>query len=136
MTILNLDIPPRHGKGTSWKSRRDRRRRDEMFKEQRGKCWWCGEPMEQTRLRVTPTGKVKNNPRFASFEHLIERKNGGRSTKTNTVLAHASCNRDRHRRKWAHDPVYGAGTVAPTERQCPSIDSVPPRNCNLLEEGN
>jgi hypothetical protein len=106
--LVDNNTIERHGKGTSNKSLRIRQRRERMFKEQGGICHWCKRPMELIHLKITPKGYVKNNGGFATFEHLIPRAKGGKKLgKANIVLAHATCNRNRHRMKWAHDPIYG-----------------------------
>lgn len=105
--FIDTNLIEYHGKGTSRKAIRIRERRLRMFKEQEGACWWCRDPMSLEPLRITWKGNVKHNSSFASFEHIIPKGMGGARNKQNTVLAHASCNRNRHRRKWSHDPIYG-----------------------------
>lgn len=67
--------------------------------------------MEMNQLRCTPMGRWKDNPSFASFEHLIPRSHGGHSARHNIVLAHIACNGKRHLKRWPHDPVYGGPTL-------------------------
>lgn len=78
-----------------------------MFNEQNGECFWCAQPMEMNPLKITIYGNFKENPLFASFEHLIPKSKGGTNLKGNFVLAHIDCNNKRERRKWPHDPIYG-----------------------------
>jgi hypothetical protein len=73
-------------------------------------CFWCRTEMDiVNRERITPLGRVKANDRFASFEHLVPKSEGGRFTRTNIRLAHAGCNRKRrpkrHHPRYAHDPL-------------------------------
>lgn len=91
--------------------------RRELFEKQKGRCFWCKEPMSITeRERVTPSGKVKQNDAFATFEHLKRKRDGGADLDAdNIVLAHGGCNRkrDSHHRhpRYAHDPYRLATTV-------------------------
>jgi hypothetical protein len=62
--------------------------------------------MELNPVKITKFGNIKDNGMYASFEHIIPKSQGG---KTKDVLAHASCNRNREKRKWPHDPVFGKG---------------------------
>lgn len=82
--------------------------RIELFKMQGGLCFWCVDPMSLDRTRITEHGNVKFNTRFATFEHLRRKRDGGKLTRENTRLAHESCNRNRDRRsnhpRYAHDP--------------------------------
>jgi hypothetical protein len=103
MTIRGY-IEPNYGRGKSRDSRKDRRKRQDLFNEQQGKCHWCSKPMQLNPLKLNLTGYWSNNNAFATFEHILPRANGGTRAKENIVLAHASCNRTRHRRKWPHDP--------------------------------
>jgi hypothetical protein len=76
------------------------------------------------RLKVTPSGKVKDNKAFATFEHLIPLEEGGVTGIVNRVLAHGSCNNNRKKRKWPHDPVYGEGIGRATETALNTVRSV------------
>lgn len=60
--------------------------------------------MSVERFVVTIHGNTKHNEAYASFEHLKRKSQGGKFTRENIVLAHASCNRNRDKRKYAHDP--------------------------------
>jgi 5-methylcytosine-specific restriction endonuclease McrA len=120
MTLESVTIPPHHGKGKNGKARRDRRLRQELFEKQNGLCFWCKEIMEMNHFRVTVYGRTKENPSFASFEHLLPKSHGGLSGRINIVLAHVACNNARHRRRWPHDPVYGKqGAKLPDELRKP-----------------
>lgn len=106
MSSLGLPcVDENHGRGNNSKSRKLRKQRDRLFQEQRGKCWWCQKPMEQNRLRYTPTGKLKDNPAFSTFEHILPLSMLGPDNLTNKKLVHATCNRNRHKLKWEHDPI-------------------------------
>ena len=62
-----------------------RRRRRQLLIKQGNYCFYCGEPMliEPSNCR---------SQRYASFEHLTPRSQGGKSDISNMVLAHRSCN--------------------------------------------
>jgi 5-methylcytosine-specific restriction endonuclease McrA len=60
--------------------------RSAIMKEQNGLCCWCGEPMQQDRPRA---------PDYATFEHLIRRRNEGKCGRHNLALAHMRCNQNR-----------------------------------------
>lgn len=96
-----------YAKGDSKKSISSRNFRKELFKTQEGKCFWCSGTMELNPLYQTCLGKVKHNPRYASFEHLIPKSLGGLLGRVNKVLTHAQCNHDRAKKRWPHDPIYG-----------------------------
>ena len=104
--MIRGHIPPNHGKGTGKDAIRGRATRQRMFEEQEGKCHWCSDPMEMNALYTTIEGNTANNPRYASFEHVIPKMAGGGQGKRNVVLAHAKCNNKRHKMKWPHDPYY------------------------------
>ena len=101
--------PPSHGSGASKKSRRERVIRQQKFDEQNGQCYWCGGWMSMEPLARNINGDLKDNGKFATFEHLVPKSEGGRraTNSSNVVLAHAHCNRKRERLKFPHDPVYG-----------------------------
>ena len=61
--------------------------------------------MSQDRLKLTPNGKLKDNPSFGTFEHMYPRCMCGPDNLTNKKLVHATCNRNRHKLKWEHDPI-------------------------------
>ncbi len=107
MAMVSVEPPENHGKGQSKKSQREKRRREDLFKAQEGKCYWCRDPMEMNHHRLTPMGRLKENPAFASFEHLIPKSHGGLTGFKNIVLSHVACNGKRHLRRWPHDPIYG-----------------------------
>ncbi len=112
--MSSVEIPLDYGVGTSRKSRRTRVLREELFKKQEGKCHWCGGAMELNYFKLSAgVGRVKVNPGFATFEHLLPRANGGLRTIENVVLAHGACNHHRHKKKFPHDPVYGPNGVLP-----------------------
>ena len=120
MVMKSVAVPDCFNKGTSKKSRRERKQREELFKAQDGKCYWCSEQMELNHFKLSAiTGRTKENPMFATFEHLRPRSHGGGSSPKNIVLAHGSCNNNRHKRKFEHDPIYGNGPALPTPLNYP-----------------
>lgn len=74
--------------GGSWQDRAERRHalRKRIFEEQKGLCWLCGEPM-------LLDGR---SPKFASFDHVIPKSEGGTTYHTNLKLAHRKCNSARN----------------------------------------
>lgn len=104
---------PNYGLGKSCRSRRDRKWRAALFAKQGGKCYWCGSQMELFCMKITSYGNIKDNSRFATFEHLIPRSHKGTNQRSNLVLAHGGCNNKRHLRKWPHDPIYGGMAERP-----------------------
>ncbi len=81
------------------------RLRLKLYTEQNGECYWhqfgqCrfkGAKMSLDRTYISDTGKVKNNGRFASFEHLKRRYDGGTNAASNMRLAHVACNCHREK---------------------------------------
>ena len=65
-------------------ARKDRIRK-RMYKKQAGLCWICGETMAISKLQA---GK----PRYATFDHLLPRADGGSNVQANIRLAHQQCN--------------------------------------------
>jgi len=72
-------------------------RRERKFKAQGGLCHWCQKPMSLEPIHTTNRGRVKDNPNYATFEHLVRRRECGGGKPNNVVLAHASCNRKREK---------------------------------------
>lgn len=66
-------------------------------------------------MRATEYGRMKENPAFATFEHLLPKSKGGSGHAKNIVLSHGACNNARLRKRWPHDPVYGNGDKLPPE---------------------
>jgi 5-methylcytosine-specific restriction endonuclease McrA len=64
--------------------------RAKLWETQRGCCFWCGLYMT---LRRRPDGNP--GPKFATFDHVDERRNGGTWDENNLVLAHRACNHKR-----------------------------------------
>jgi 5-methylcytosine-specific restriction endonuclease McrA len=62
----------------------------EKFVEQKGLCAYCNKEMSFAR-------KAKGGParNFATFEHLVKKRDGGLFTKENIVLACSKCNMKR-----------------------------------------
>lgn len=110
--------PATHGKGRNKRSKRERELRQNIFNAQNGLCHWCKEPMQLNPMRRTPKGNLKDNPAYASFEHLTPKSKGGARSKrsTNIVLAHASCNNSRPKRRFPHDPIYGRSSTTNLRR--------------------
>lgn len=61
------------------------RLRKRMWKKQKGLCWICGEPMAISRSQA---GK----DRYATFDHLVPKAEGGTNAQANLHLAHKKCN--------------------------------------------
>jgi len=59
----------------------------QLFGEQDGRCWYCGELMSLSFAR-------RDNiwPRSATLEHLHRRVDGGGNNRANLVLACLECN--------------------------------------------
>ena len=74
-----------------------------MFDAQGGLCHWCKQSMTlDSARRMTPSGKMKNVATFATFDHVQRRRDGGRWSKSNIVLACYSCNQLREKGKKTH----------------------------------
>lgn len=76
--------------------RKDRGRRDaeraRLFAEQNGRCYLCGRLMTLQR-KIKKNGGISKG--FATFDHVVPRKNGGTAYFTNIKLAHRKCNNRR-----------------------------------------
>jgi 5-methylcytosine-specific restriction endonuclease McrA len=59
-----------------------------MYKRQKGLCWICGE-----RMAISPLSAGKG--KYASFDHLTPKSDGGGNTQDNLRLAHQKCNSAR-----------------------------------------
>lgn len=92
--------------GQKEKRRRDRKR-ERLFKEQKGLCHWCRKPMTLKRdvdNGRAKSGEVHNN--FATFEHLVDGFNIHRRRKDQRiVLAHWYCNEKRAQRSEKSQPI-------------------------------
>lgn len=64
--------------------------RTRLFALQNGRCHLCGRLMTLKRLNSRNPGKG-----FATFDHVVPRKNGGTAYFTNIKLAHRKCNNQR-----------------------------------------
>lgn len=91
------------------KSRQLWNRRLRLFNVQGGLCFWCARLMELEPKIPNIHGRPKDNPHYASFEHLIPKSHGGQKGPANVVMAHSHCNHKRALKKFPHDPVYGKG---------------------------
>lgn len=69
-------------------NKRKRRIRQRMYKKQKGLCWICGERMA---ISVGAAGSGK----YASFDHLVPKADGGGNVQSNLRLAHKRCNSAR-----------------------------------------
>lgn len=58
-------------------------------------CIWCGDRMDWPLGGDDKTGEYRRNPRIMTFEHIIRRRDGGKSTKDNLALACWRCNHER-----------------------------------------
>jgi hypothetical protein len=105
MVIPRSAIPVNFGIGKNGRGKR--RLRERLFVEQDGRCYWCKDDMELEHFIKTEHGNLKENPRFASIEHLLPKYRGGMNGAANCVAAHAHCNHKRASKRWPHDPVYG-----------------------------
>lgn len=85
-------------------SAKDRLARIEYLRHRDGdNCWLCGTPMT---FGAEQPGKLKAHN--VSLDHVVERRNGGRTVNQNLRLAHRGCNNNRDKR-FAHT----AGPLAP-----------------------
>lgn len=79
------------------------------FQSQSGRCYYCDLPMwldhpDHFALRFGIT--VSQSKQFqCTAEHLIARQDGGPTSQSNIVAACLFCNRKRHQRKIALNPV-------------------------------
>lgn len=75
---------------------KDRRRiRQYLFDLQDGRCFYCDEQMFIMEAGAGVILPCNNNPRQATFEHLVKRSNGGADGGGNVVLACRECNNMR-----------------------------------------
>ena len=65
-----------------------------LFKEQKGKCYYCGEQMFLPQGDISGL-KKKELWRAATFDHIIVRSKGGGYNKENGVCACYLCNNTR-----------------------------------------
>ena len=111
MRPRGLRIPTNHGKGASNCRKRNRALRQHLFDAQSGKCHWCGNLMEMNPVRITSSGTAKENPAYATFEHVVAKAMEGALTADNIVLAHLRCNRRRSRHYYAWRVFSAAGQL-------------------------
>jgi 5-methylcytosine-specific restriction endonuclease McrA len=78
--------------------------RDRAFVNQKGQCHYCGLPMLPTDCDSSNRTVDARRCLKATAEHLIARCDGGGTTATNIVAAHALCNMRRHHSKRPPDP--------------------------------
>ena len=80
---------------------RMRRKRERLYREQRGKCYWCG-VMMRIGEKWRPSGRAEPTPTYATIEHLDSRlsgERGGHSGEKRLVLACLKCNHNRASRE-------------------------------------
>lgn len=75
----------------------------ECFWHQFGLCTYDNPIMELNYWKVTEKGNIKENGRFASYEHLKRKKQGGKNNIENVKLVHANCNHKREKRRKMFD---------------------------------
>ena len=93
-------------------------KRNIAFKNQSGRCYYCGAPMWQNdtceefaRLYGISTKKAKRLQ--CTAEHLIAQCDGGKHTQENIVAACLWCNRRRHQHfKNPKNHMINAGLIA------------------------
>lgn len=56
-----------------------------MYKKQKGLCWICSE-----RMAISP--QSAGGPRYATFDHIVPKSEGGVNAQSNLMLAHKRCN--------------------------------------------
>lgn len=81
------------------------RQKLKQFEHQQGRCCWCLEPM------TGHPNSGNNDPKFATWEHIIPRSRGGTNELINLVLAHYECNQKRGNQP-ARTPHFQSYTVA------------------------
>lgn len=86
LDIANCDIKIAD-KRQSWRKR--------LFDAQGGLCIWCKKPMSLTARKTAPYRAGQPARDFATFEHLVRRRDGGQKDDPNIALAHYKCNRRR-----------------------------------------
>lgn len=91
------------GHGSHDRAERDERRRRKFLK-QGGACWWCSRQMTLAR---NSDGTIPK--RFATFEHIVRRVDGGVGLPNNIVLACRKCNNERDTGDGAMVPTAGLG---------------------------
>lgn len=69
--------------------------REDAFKAQAGRCWYCGSAMSQAD---------ESGPLRCTAEHLVAQRDGGKDTSGNIVAACWFCNTRRHKRKAPRAP--------------------------------
>lgn len=89
--------------GVSRTARLDRYRRAELFATQEGLCIWdgghgCLYPGVKMILE-NDRERPRLHPLFATFEHVVRRRDGGCFENGDVALAHEGCNRKRERTK-------------------------------------
>jgi hypothetical protein len=83
--------------------------RDQAFKRQSGRCYYCDLPMCNSDVRtfasVHGLSTRQAELRRCTAEHLRARRDGGRDSRANIVAACLICNRRRHARATPLDPL-------------------------------
>jgi 5-methylcytosine-specific restriction endonuclease McrA len=77
-------LVPQVNRNSKWR----RNRRAVLFGQQQGKCYWC-------RCEMTNDVTRCKSPKYATFEHILPKSQGGRDVVNNIVLACLHCNTAR-----------------------------------------
>lgn len=79
---------------------RSRKYRSQQFREQSGRCYYCGFPMWERRCQKFAALhgiSLKDAARFKSTaEHMLAQADGGTSRRDNIVATCQFCNQNRH----------------------------------------
>lgn len=100
--------------------------RKRMFWTQRGLCHWCRQEMHLYE-RFLLSSYAQQDPRAATFDHLIPVSAGGTNKQSNLVLACAKCNGLRKNMpadKWL-DSWETRSIGPPVDRLTPPAPAVP-----------
>jgi hypothetical protein len=100
------------------------------WEQQKKLCCLCGEEMEPYKRQTS------HNPRAATVEHLIPRRDGGPNTAGNVRLAHAECNHilgalweeNRHRKGLGFEAIGAKEALARPRKQRLKHESIPTFN--------
>lgn len=81
----------------TWRTARKRHIREQLFKRDGDKCFYCG---RELWIKPTPHHNKRGEVMWmqkpnATIEHLVDRRLGGTFALSNLVLAHEYCNSPR-----------------------------------------
>ena len=82
------------------------KKKRKLFQEQNGLCWYC--KTEMILIFEKPKAKVPSPSNMATFEHLDDRFNQERGTRTGErriVLACNQCNHAQGKQQQAEQPI-------------------------------